>query len=61
MSIEMLYCPITKYTCRGHECALAVSKSGYTTDIWVCSLSVNDQYKSQVIDNTYKRSNNDQV
>lgn len=56
MSTEKIYCPIARHTCRGHECALAVFKSGYTTDIWICSLSINDQYKSQVIDTVYKRS-----
>ena len=61
MSTEKLYCPIARCTCRGHECALAVFISGYTTDTYLCSLSINDQYKSQVIDNVYKRPNNDRV
>lgn len=59
MSKEKLYCPIARRTCRGHECALAVSKSGYTTDIYLCSLSINDRYSSQIVDIDYKNESSD--
>ena len=56
---KYLYCPLSGQDCKGSECALAVFKSGYATDIWACGLSINDQYSSQVIDTVYKKSNNE--